>query len=847
MLITCYSLTWVKSKNAAMKKTATLFLCFISAITFAQPTTWNSRGIGGGGALFSPSINPANSNEYYVACDMSELFHTTDFGQTYSQVHFSQFMGGHHSKVCYTVTPGLLYSVSYVNDIATPVKSIDNGVSWTLLTGNPDPATDIETIDVDYNNPTRIVISYYGEIYFSGNGGTTFTLIHSALNNGAGNVVGGTFFDNTNIYIGTNDGVLVSTNAGVTWATATITGLPANENIWSFCAAKSGNTTRFFCLTADVNDIYVGVQGSDYWGFYRNIYKCDYGVNNWSAASNGITLNTDFPMFIDMAGNDINTVYVAGSNTNTEPIVMKTTNAGGVWAHTFQTLNNQNIVTGWSGQGGDRGWSYGECPFGFDVDAMDANVVIFGDFGFVHKTNNGGTSWQQAYVNTADQHPAGASTPPNQSYHSIGIENTTCWQVNFIDANNLWACYSDIRGIRSVDGGTAWSFNYTGHTANSSYRIVKAANGNLFMAVSGIHDMYQSTRLADAQLDANDAAGKILYSTDNGATWLTLHTFNHPVFWIALDPNNANRAYASVIDHDNGNSSPTGGVYRCDDLNNLASSVWTLTPAPPRTEHHPASLNVLNDGKLVASFSGRRTNQFTASSGVFIYDPAGNSWTDVSDAGMYYWTKDVVIDPNDATQNTWYAAVFSGWGGPPNGLGGLYKTTNRGTTWTRLTGTTLDRVTSCTFNPNNPDEIYLTTETQGLWMSSNINSASPTFTNVASYPFRQPERVFFNPFNTSEMWVTSFGNGMKVGTLTATGVMEFSDQQISLYPNPANNSFTVNGNEGEWFSMFNAMGELIFSREMTNGENVIDASSFADGIYFVRIGNRKQEKIVVHH
>ena len=44
--------------------------------------------------------------------------------------------------------------------------------------------------------------------------------------------------------------------------------------------------------------------------------------------------------------------------------------------------------------------------------------------------------------------------------------------------------------------------------------------------------------------------------------------------------------------------------------------------------------------------------------------------------------EDIVIDPHDATRSTWYACVFSGWGGvaggPPNGLGGLYRTTNRG-------------------------------------------------------------------------------------------------------------------------------------------------------------------------
>lgn len=829
-----------------MKKIYAFLLLFSSSAIIAQPTTWNPKGLGGGGALFSPSINPANTNEFYVSCDMSELFHTTDFGQHYSQVHFTQFMGGHNSKVCYTSTANLLYSIAYINDIATPVKSIDNGITWNTLAGNPDPNSDAWTIDVDYANPSRIVLSQYDQVYFSSNGGTTFTSFHTCLNNGAGNVVGGTFFDGNYIYVGTNDGVLVSTNAGATWTTATLTGLAGTEHIWSFCGAKVGNTTRLFCLTADVADIYVGVQGSDYWGFYRNVYKCDYGVTNWTTASTGITLNTDFPMFIKMATNDINTVYVAGSNSNGEPNIMKSTNAGSNWSHTFITANNQNITTGWTGQGGDRGWTYGECPFGFDVAATNPNVVIFGDYGFVHKTNDGGANWAQAYVDISGQHPANATTPPFQNYMSIGMENTTCWQVNWSDASNMWACFSDIKGIRSTDGGTSWSFNYTGQSANSSYRIVKAANGTLYMATSGIHDMYQSTRLADAQLDAADASGKILYSTDNGLTWTTLHAFGHPVFWIALDPNNPNRAYASVIHYNNG--SGIGGVYRCDNLNNLASSTWTLTPDPPRTEKHPASLNVLNDGKLVASFSGRRTTTFTNSSGVFIYDPTANSWTDVSDPGMHYWTKDVVIDPNDATQNTWYVAVFSGWGGPANGLGGLYKTTNRGTTWTKLTGTTLDRVTSCTFNPNNPDEIYVTTEVQGLWMSSNINSVTPTFSLVNSYPFRQPERVFFNPYNTNEMWVTSFGNGMKMGMLTATGVPEFSSNEISLYPNPAASSFTVNANaEKELLVMYTMLGEIVLTKELMKGENSIDVSAFAEGVYVVKMDDGQTGKIVVRH
>lgn len=832
-----------------MRKTVLFSMTFlmISISLIAQPAILNSRGVGGGGALFSPSFNPANPNEFYIACDMSELFHTTNLGVQYDQIHFNEFVGGHHSKVCFTNTSGLLYSISYIADIGTPVMSNDNGATWNTLVGNPDQYEDVYSIFVDYQNPSRIIISQWGGIYFSDNSGTTFNLIHVASDMGAGIIVGGVFFDHANIYIGTNDGVLVSTNTGTTWNTAAISGLPVNDRIFSFCAAKSGLTTRFFCLTADVGDIYLGVPGSDYWDFMSGIYSCDYGTTNWTSAMGGLTAGVDFPMFIDMAENNMDVVWCGGSNNMGEPTMYKTTNAGTSWVNTMMTNNNQNLYTGWSGYGGDRGWGYGECAFGIDVCNTNPNYAIIGDFGFPHYTSDGGNSWHQAYVDTADQHAMNTVTPQQEYYHSVGIENTTCWQVHWMDANNMWACYSDIRGCRSTDGGDAWSFNYNGYSANSSYRIVQHSNGNLFMGTSNIHDMYQSTRLQDAILDAPDANGRISYSTNGGANWQELEFFNHPVYWIALDPNNPNRAYASVI-HYNGGAG-IGGVYRCDDLNNLTTATWTLLPNPPRTEKHPASLVVLNDGNLVATYSGRRTGagSFTASSGVFIYDPVGNSWQDVSHSDMYYWTKDVVIDPNDALQNTWYVNVFSGWGGAPNGLGGLFKTTNRGTSWTKLTGSMIDRATSCTFNPNNPNEIYLTTEGQGLWISSDINAGSPTFNQVNSYPFRQPERVFFNPYDANEVWVTSFGNGMKVGLINnPAGTANFEMSDFQIYPNPSDGELNIvlNSNDHFWINIFDIKGIKVRSYLIQPGNNILDISSVSSGLYMLEI-NGTHKKIII--
>lgn len=728
----------------------------------AQPANWQPRGIGGGGSLFFPGINPANDNEFYITCDMSQLFHSTDFGRSYQQVSFTQLQTGNRSVYQFTSDNKVAYCIANDGNINYAVRTMDGGKTWAALPGNP-MEEDVYKLIADYDNPGRVIVGYYGSVYISNNHGVDFAVVKNASDNGVGIVIAGVYFDAGNIYIATNEGILFSDD-GEQFSMLSTTGIPEGQVIFSFAGAQQVGIIRFFCITVKGANIWKGIQPWEYYGMIKGVYSMDIGTNNWLPKMSGIDINTDFMMYVGMARNNINTVYLGGSDGSTGGAsVIKSTDAGNSWLKVFLTGNNENIRTGWSGQGGDRGWGYGEACFGISVAPNNADKVVFGDFGFVHTSSDGGTTWQQAYVSAASEHPAGAPTPPRQYYQSIGLENTSVWQVHWQDANNMFACFSDIRGLRSTDGGMSWGFDYTGHTANSMYHLVKHNTSNtMFAATSGVHDMYQSTRLADNLLDAADPSGSIIYSTDNGANWQLLHQFNHPVFWLATDPNQPNRLYASVIHY--GNGAGDGGIWYTNDLDNLAGSTWTKLPNTLRTEGHPATIVVLNDGKVVCTYSGRRTAcGFTPSSGVFIFDPATNGWSDVSDDVMLYWTKDIVLDPADASQNTWYGAVFSGWGGAPNGKGGLYRTTNRGTSWTKLTGTQFDRITSISFNPSVNNEAYLTTETQGLWRSTDIRSEFPAWSLVNDYPFRQPERVFFNPYNPDEIWVTSFGSGLRVG------------------------------------------------------------------------------------
>lgn len=814
-------------------------------VSHAQPAAFSPRGVGGGGALFFPKINPGNDNEFYIACDMSEMFHSTDFGDSYSQIHFSKLATLNVSTYEFTNNASIAYCNYNDGNEGYPVKTTDGGNTWTQLPGFDANLGGVYRMYANYNNPQQLVMNYYGDIVISNDGGNTFSLVKHCADNGVGIIAGGVFYDGSNIYIGTNEGVFQSSNGGASFSLMNTTGIAAGQVIWHFSAGKNGATTRFLCITADAADVYNGLMPYDYYNFGKGVYTMDNAGGTWVSKSAGINFSNDFVMYTGMALNDVNTMYLGGNDDALgAPLIYKSTDAGTTWNKVFQSNNNQNVKTGWSGYQGDKGWSWGETTFGIAVAPNNPNKIMYGDFGFVHVSADGGANWKQAYVNNADQHNAGNPTPVKQAYHSIGLENTTCWQVYWKDAVNMFSCYSDIGGIRSKDAGVTWSFDYTGFSVNSLYRMVNTSNGNLYGACSNIHDMYQSTRLADAQLDANDANGKIVFSTDGGNNWSTLHLFNHPVFWLAADPNNANRMYASVIHY--GGGTGQGGIWVTNDLNNGAASVWTKLPAPPRTEGHPASIEVLKDGKVVCTFSGRRNGggTFTASSGVFLYDPVANSWADVSDTGMHYWTKDIIIDPNDTTQNTWYAGVFSGWGGAPNGLGGLYKTTDRGMNWTKLTAAQFDRVTSITFNPQNLAQAFLTTETQGLWMSNNMNIATPAWTLVSSYPFRQPERVYFNPYNQNEMWVSSFGNGMKMGLMTGVnGLPSFTADETTLkvFPNPFQNKINILFEE----DMLNANmivtdinGNIVGQYPVRQKAISIDTKKWSRGIYIIKCKGR---------
>lgn len=724
----------------------------------AQPPSWSSRGVGGGGALFSPSFSPYRPLELFVACDMSELFHTTNAGAPWTLIPFQQIEGNRSTHVQFTSDPNTLYAIDNTSisggDTHRPSRSTDGGSTWTPLANDP---TTLETyfLFADPASTQRFFVTDYSTLFFTTNGGISFNAVFTN-NSGSGCYVAGAYFDQPTIFIGTTTGLLISTNGGASFAISAVGGIPPTEEMATLSGAKENGTTRLFCSTVAQGTLYSGILFEDvYGGATRKLYTLDIGQTNWVTHTNGIR-STHYVPFIDSCRTNISIAYAFGEDTSEYPVAYRTTNGAASWQQVLFPYTNVNIRTGWEGWGGDRGWTYGASYVGFAVSPINPAIAAFTDYGFVHMTTNSGTDWFAAYVDKADLNTNAIATPTGKSYHSVELEDTTCWWLTWSDRTNIFASFSDIQGIRSTNAGVAWSFDYSGQSYNSTYQSVRHTNGTLYVAVSSVHDMYQSTRLQDAQLDPG--TGEIKFSTDKGKTWQSLHNFTNVTYSLALDPNNTNRLLAGVVDSTN------GGIYLCTNLAAGAASSWSRLTTPPRTEGHPHSIHILHDGTFVCTFDGRRNpaGTFTNSSGVFVSTNNGASWMDRSHTNMIYWTKDVVIDPWTPGESNWYVCVWSGWGGAPNNKGGLYRSADRGLIWTRISSS--DRLSSCTFSPANSNELYFTTEQEGLWHTDNIRATSPVFDQVADYPFKQPERVFFNPYDATEIWVTSFGNGLRVGS-----------------------------------------------------------------------------------
>jgi hypothetical protein len=261
---------------------------------------------------------------------------------------------------------------------------------------------------------------------------------------------------------------------------------------------------------------------------------------------------------------------------------------------------------------------------------------------------------------------------------------------------------------------------------NTFYNVLfdPATVGKMYAATSSRHDIptYLGTTPNSGQ------SGGVCVSTNSGRDWSVLGTGQPalPCTDVAIDPNTSGSGltfYATYYE---------GGVYKSTD----GGATWTNKSTGlgnPGNMHviqvtvFPTSRTTSHVFCAISGYHTASTNQSNIAGGIWKSTDGGTTWTCITNTIVpnLCWPGHFAMDPTN--ENVIYLAAATG-GGNAAGQAGVYKTTDGGTTWKRLLsdanfsaigGASWDEGQFVSINPSDPNHVYVGTQGHGLWLTTN--------------------------------------------------------------------------------------------------------------------------------
>jgi photosystem II stability/assembly factor-like uncharacterized protein len=713
--------------NRMIVRRLTLVVAVVLALITSAPGEprwrWRTLGPGGGGALFHPTVSPHDPRIALVACDMTGNYITTDAGGRWrsfnlgAPVEFFLFDPS-EPRLIYAKAAGVLF------------RSSDRGTAWARFF--PSAVAKI-TMGDDHASPT----------------------FHVAR--GARGEVGAMAIDPEDsrvVYVSIDSVLWLSRDGGASWQEAgDLPGRP--RRMWIDSRSSKGDRTLYVAgrdaisrreagnwRTGASPGVLTDVTGSPprfYATAAGTIFVSGDGGMTWSRSS--------LPGFqgrataIAASSGRPDVAYVSYSDLRA-PIratrgVAKTVDGGRHWTPVWR-----NVRDAWLTELFNAEWV--SNPLGLGVAPGTPDVVYATDYGRTVRTLDGGASWEAVY----------STRMPDGGWTTTGLDVTTSYGVHFdpFEPQHLFIGYTDIGLFASDNGGTSWySATLRGvpqSWVNTTYWMEFDPNvrGRMWAVMSGVHDLPRPKMWRSRSPDTYD--GGVVRSDDGGHTWRVQNTGMPPTAATHILRDPAGTLYVTGFGR---------GVFKSTD----GGEHWTLKNVGIE-EAQPLAWRLARgtNGTLYLVIARRSDDGTFANAGdgaLYRSADGGERWTRLPLPPGVNGPNGVAIDPQNPAR-----LYLAAWGrSTPEGAqdGGIYLSTDAGTTWRRVLAED-QHVYDVTIDPHDPRVLYATGFEAAAWRSSDRGL---TWSRMPGFDFKWAHRVIVDPRNPAAIFITTFGGSVWYG------------------------------------------------------------------------------------